>query len=71
MTAKRLVWRAEGNWRARMDPKDLPWDKAAELASAAQSAAWCIGWLVDEVKRLQPYEKFYKELNAETTPKGP
>lgn len=67
--AKRLASRVKARSSGRMDPQDTPWHEASELADAADTAAWCIGWLVDEVKRLRQYEDFYKSLNAETAPK--
>lgn len=68
LEAKRIINLAEGKWRGRMDPKDLPWHEAAQLADAARSAAWCITWLVNEVRRLRPYEQFYREINNSTAP---
>jgi hypothetical protein len=66
--AKRLASRVKSRSSGRMDPQDTPWHEASELADAADTAAWCLGWLVAEVKRLREYETFYKELNASTTP---
>lgn len=68
MKAKHLASKCRDARVAVMNPKDLPWHEALELASVAHDAAWCITWLSAEVKRLQEYEQFYKELNDSTRP---
>jgi hypothetical protein len=68
LNAKRLASRVKAHSAGRMNPQDTPWHEASELADAADSAAWCIGWLVAEIERLRPYETFYRELETETRP---
>lgn len=50
---RRLAWDVRESYWGRMDPRDVPWNRAADLVSASQTAAWCIGWLVAEVRRLE------------------
>jgi len=70
IVGKRLASKASQNWSGRMNPKDLPWNEAADLANITDTLAWCVGWLVAEVRRLQEYERLLRELNESTKPQG-
>lgn len=50
---RRLAWGVRESYWGRIDPKDVLWNRATDLVSASESAAWCIGWLVAEVRRME------------------
>ena len=53
-TAKRLANTVRRKTSGRMDPEGLTWDKASELARAADDVAYHANWMLKELEgRLQ------------------
>jgi hypothetical protein len=67
-TALREADIVQGHYRAKMDPKPIPWHQAADLAATADDAAYWLGQLIREVERLGEYERLWKELEVGTRP---